>query len=259
MPIRRAVFDWNGTVIRDPTEGKLWQYVGTQELGQSITHGNLSRTYRLGKAFMKLMGLTAAYKRGEIGFDRIYDVFNDAVLSDTPIGRVYEHLDVYAKKPETREKLDVRILMPLRDMTQAVHSSILSTGCAEGIKRAINELGKSSARTTGFEAYPFRSVVANHILPEGEGCRFDLGMANGDGKARRLRAVLERDQPEMSGFLYMGDSADDEACMGYVRDMGGHVAASLFASEDFKQHVAREYNGHVPEDMVDFSRLLKKS
>ncbi|MEK6887442.1 MAG: hypothetical protein AABX14_00690 [Candidatus Aenigmatarchaeota archaeon] len=269
MPIHRVICDWNGALFKDRDEGKLWEYVGKAALKDSTVLGYvpMPRTVELLGAMLKLKNLVGAYKRGEIGYDEIYRVFNERVLRDLPSHAVPVYVEAYARMDTTKAKVDGRLLRPLAKVheDQATSSAILSTGYRYGIRRVLQNAYPSSNKHPYHDAYPFYLIAANELVPIGvdKGVRFDLDIFTGDSKLTVLRQKLlglpVNSPRDTDKTLYIGDSSTDEPCMRHIKSAGGHVAAPFFADDAFKQRIAREYDAFVPESEADFLNFLRKA
>lgn len=252
MAVGLVIADWNGTLFADLNEGKTWEYVAWS---------GIPRHPSLLLAAPKLYKLKDAYKRGEIDYDHIYDEFNRSVLSRMPVSEVQMRIAKYAKRPETQAKIDERLWRPLEQARRedGMHSIILSTGCHEGISKILDGRWPDASNLPWF--YPFDAVYANHVVPDGSGSMFDYKQIYRGGDKHALLLLDEGSHIDLAGgpsrVLYTGDSQTDEACMAWVKENGGMVAAPFFADDDFKQHLARTYGAFVPESEHDFRRILK--
>lgn len=266
MPIKYAVCDWHGALSRDRDEGKTWEHVGQSALRDSTLGHTIigkyvptPRTISLLGSMVKLKKLVAAYKRGEIGYDSIYEVFNRHVLRGIPPHVVESYVAVYAAMDETQSKVDNRLLRPIANARLRA-SVILSTGYDFGIKQVLRR-HDGLAQHEFMDTKYFGKVIANGLVQHGQGSRFVLGIYTGQDKLERLETDILPDIPdtERHAIIFIGDDVTDEPCMACVRADGGHVVAPFFADDAFKQRVAEEYEAFIPESEQDFANFLRKA
>lgn len=241
------VSDWNGTSFEDTDEGKLWMYVGLDYLKASLW--NPVKTAGKVSTMLELKDLTKKCKEGKIGYDKIYETFNEKVLRNLPPSFVLSSIDDYSKKEKTLRKLDDRILRPIADArNNGARTGILSTGCGYGISRILEE---------SEHGHVFDHIIANNIKPRYDGrTEFLLTIYKNKEEFLDKRFVREFgfNPKEM---VYIGDSNEDENCMSYVSSEGGKIIIPFFATDDFKQWCRTKYNAFVPEKEEDFSNYLK--
>ena len=249
MSIKHIISDWNGTLFCDRDEGKLWSYVGVSALKDALPYPRA--TANLVSAAFRLNKLTADYKRGEIGYDKIYEFFNERVLVHISPEVVKRYVTAYAAKPETQAKVDDRLLRPIQELCDnSARCDIVSTGYDDGIRSI---LGKHTNWTFDFGS------TANCLEKSGKGSKFGLSIYTAEDKRRVFESCVKSSRAALPEILFIGDSDTDEACMDHAAMMGSRVVAPFFATDAFKQHVAREYNAFVPESERDFSTFLKKA
>lgn len=253
MPPKVIVSDWNGTLFQDKDEGKLWEYVA---------FAGLKRHPSVALAALQLYRLKAAYKRGEIGYDKIYDAFNKGVLSRMKPDEVEKYIDAYAMLNETQAKVDNRLWRPIDIAhSQGVKTAVLSTGSHRNIRAILRWHGQRAFSDSYPNEHSFDRVVANYLVPAGNGSMFDYRKVF-DGLDKRtaflkLHHILNIPFQDMVNILYIGDSETDVPTMELVKGLGGKIAASFFASDDFKQQISKDFSAHVPESEEDFARFLK--
>ncbi|MBI3190103.1 hypothetical protein HYZ41_00190 [archaeon] len=248
MPIKNIVSDWNGTLIKYPTEGRLMGEIGSSILNsdpyfehpvKSITNG-----VRLMKHMTHLIDMKKKYKAGKIEYDAIYDYFNENVLRGTPEQIIEKAVKKYAAK--AAEELDTGLLKAIRDFyNEDKNTGILSTGYMNGIIKTLCTLG----------TIPFHTVAANDIeWKNGEAVKFDLNIYK--NKEKFLDDVFFKEhkyRPDET--TYIGDTEEDEKCFEMVK----YPIASFFATDDFKQHAAEKYNAFVAEEPEEYGRIIKYS
>src|SRR3989338_1154334 len=251
MPIKHVVSDWSGTLFRDTDEGKLWAHVGVSALKDSTVakYVPTPRTVSLALTALQLKKLTAAYKRGEVGYDKIYELFNERVLGNIPKDMVELYVQEYAMKRKTQEKVDDRLLRSIQEVCGTPESfHILSTGYGYGITQILGIRNR----------YLPSRITANRLIEVGNGSRFNLDIYTADDKRRILEACIKNFPADLSEILFIGDSETDEACMDHMAMMGGKVAVPFFATDEFKERVARDYGALVPDSEQDFLNFLRK-
>jgi hypothetical protein len=241
--------DYNGTLIQNPTEGELWKSVVEKSIWYKALHGRLPTAYAMTKAGFEMKSLIADYKAGKIGYSEVYKVLNEEVLSHVPVHVVEEFIKAYARNPETQARLDERMLRPMA----YAQVDIVSTASRFGIRETI---GARNARVQPCNLVWVRIVKANDIFPKGAaGSCFDLSIYNSWDKREALRRISPSD---MRNSAFFGDSKDDKKCMELTKERGGTVVAPFFATDAFKQEIAREYDARVPETEEDLKKILKE-
>ncbi len=238
------IADFHGTLYQDADEGPLWGYVAKQAVKPAQALRHPLRTIAFAKAKSVLEELTERYKRGEIGYDKIYEAYNRLVLSYLPREFVYEAILSFASLPETRQKLDGRVLRPIKDSTG--RKGILSTGSIEFI---LNLMPVDYG-------FPRHTISANGISRNGRGSAFNLRVYGNKPQ------IIERVFFEELRFIpwetvYFGDNKDEEPAFEYVTSLKGKVVIPFYATDAFKQHAAIKYKAEVPKNEQELSRFLK--
>ncbi len=239
MPIRVLISDYHGTLTKDRDESDLWRYMGTRMMTSSLS--NPRQLAELFHQFSYFSGLVRKYKEGRIGYDSIYEVFNDRILSRVPPEDVFGYADAYAKIAASK-KLDLDTLRIIQD-----HDSqkfILSAGLGYGIKRTLEEAG--FGRT-------FNEIFANRLNGQRNGgSAFELKIKG--NKYLVLKTIADERRINLKETAYMGDTEEDEPCL----ELAGYTVIPRLASEPFKEKWARK-GSYVVENYSDFSRYLSKA
>jgi phosphoglycolate phosphatase-like HAD superfamily hydrolase len=227
MPqVEAVICDYNGTISADRDCGRLWKSVGMAELMRG----------RVGllPAMFKLKALSKAYKRGEIGYDRIYEAFNEEVLSKTPYERVREHIEKFAAKVAIEGRYDKDLLNAAEDLHgRGVKTGILSTGCEDEIQTFL-ELTTHNVH--------FDLIRANKLYRDltDDTCRFLLSIYQNKGE--KLDAML-REMGVTGGVAYVGDTAEDYPC--FEHDSVTKKIVPPFADEAVKEEASKRFGAIV--------------
>jgi len=239
------IADFHGTLYRDENEGPLWRHVAKQAIKPAEILQHPVRTVAFWKAKPALEELAERYKRGEIGYDQIYRAYNELVLSHLPVSFVRTAIEGFAALPETKQKLDSRVLGPISQSPG--RKGILSTGSRDFISYVLRD------------GIRWDAIQANRVLGNGKGgSRFELDVYG--NKPQKLQVHFF--SPHGFNFdprqtVYLGDNADEEPAFEYVRSMGGKVVIPFYATDAFKQRAATEYKAEVPKDQEELSRFLR--
>ena len=158
------IADFHGTLYEDPNEGPLWKFVAKRAVTPLpvalVVHP--VRTVAFAMAKPKLQELVERYGRGEIVYDKIYEAFNHRVLPHLSMHFVEGAILSYSRLPETKRKLDRRMLKAIGDSEG--QKGILSTGSMDFILDVL---------PYGWSLSP-DNIVANPVVRIGEGSRFAL-------------------------------------------------------------------------------------
>jgi len=237
MPVEFLGSDWDGTLIVDKDVGKLWKRVGFDLLKSSETP-SLKRV-ELGITVVQLYALSLLYKRGLIGYDRVYGIYNRRVLSDAPVDVIAASIDKYIEKAVHR--VDVETIRAIQN--HDCKRFILSAGVDYAIRRLLERVDAAQL---------FSYIMANPLVASGNGSRFELRVNRNKGEI--LQRFAQERGYDLGRTGYAGDSEDDEPCFRMVR----YPIVSRFAPESFKEKWARE-GAYVIENAADFSRFLAKA
>ena len=269
MPYDAIVSDWNGCLIEDRDEGRLWKAVTYHILDKCFSWPpslGIATRMLMGKG--KLERLAEQYKNDEIDYANIYEAFNPAVLKGVRWDFVYEAVNSYAESDETQSRVQGEIILPIIEAyKQGKKTYIVSTGLEHGIDRIIREFSIGEGGV--FVPHQFyRNIHANHIT-----CRnswdywltgntaavgFDLRYVH-KNKAKILgeirRGVLGSNGIK-GNIVVLGDTEEDEPMF---QGEGVIPVVSHLADPDFAQHCAVEHGAEVLEKEEDLGEFLRKS
>lgn len=243
------IADFHGTLYQDADEGPLWTYVAKQAVKPAQTFWHPLRAIAFLEAKPVLEKLTERYKRGEIGYDEIYKAYNKLVLSRLPLDFVQAAIAKYAAMPETKQKLDHRVLAPIKDASGK--KGILSTGTRGFILVCLDGSDYSFLRDY---------VVANNVVQQGNGTEFRLHIY------RNKPQIIEGSFFKALKFdpkktIYFGDNKDEEPAFKCIAGNGGRIVIPFFALQQFKEYAAGKapYRDKVfvPGSEQELSKFLK--
>ena len=253
--IRSLASDFHGTLYSDKNEGKIWEHVGKAAWKDAALSGHIFRAIGLTENMLVLKSLVSAYKKGEIGYDKIYDYFNDHVLNRVSTHDVRRYARDYAGRKDTQAKLDTRMLRPIQQANaEGTRTAILSTGYNFGIREILEKFAFDQDCQM-----PFDTIIANRLGQIGDGSKFNLAIYTPEDRIRELQWHMDASTVSPCETLFIADNTEYLPCMEVVHGMGGQVAAPFMATDNFKQHVAKEYDAFVPESEQDFANFLRKA
>ena len=255
---KKVICNFHGTLFSDTHAGSSWKYVGFEALKHAAKNPlRWPRAAELTIAAGKLYPLVSSYERGEIEYDKIYEFFNENVLSGIPTEVVKGYLREYARLPKTQGKVDSRAVEALHSAFNsgfpegALQCAILSTGCSYTIRHIIDAYTRHPSL--------FGEIAANDLSGQNDGTHFNLDIYTPEQRRDALQWLLPIDSG-VSTF-YVGNEEDELPCMDEVVNAGGRAVASFMASDGFKQTLATRYGSKsfVPEHEADFLNLLRKA
>ncbi len=184
------------------------------------------------------------YKKGEIGYDRIYDAYNRLVLAHVPAEESIRYIIDFAS--ESKGKLQNDMMGPIADAPGL--KGVLSTGSRDLINHLINH-----------PVSRYWTIEANSVIPSGKNAKGSaLFLRVYENKPRWIQETFYDTQAfDPRNTVYLGDNADEEPAFEYVTASGGRIVMPFLASEDFKQHCAEKYKAEVPKDEKELRLLLK--
>ena len=247
QPLQMIVCDWNGTLFRDRLEETFFFGLCHRALRRSLGRFDLVGLAKLGlcgmRCFMHYLVSRRRPRRVPYHIGRIMRLLNRDVLRGVP----RDELDAYTRRYARRiqGKLDRRLLDPIVAVRaeRPVTLGIISSGCREGITAALAMAGVE-----------FDFVLANEFRMAGDVTEsFDFAMAD-DKHEALVRMLAERNVPS-AGVMFIGDSPQDEHCLGEV----GYPVVSFFADDSRKQQLAEDCGAFIPADQGDFSRHLDQA
>jgi phosphoglycolate phosphatase-like HAD superfamily hydrolase len=234
MACEALISDWNGTLIEYRTEMPALERVGVDAFRSSIPFHPL-RALRI----LKARGQIRAIRRqGRVETDfafvkDMFGVFNQKVASGLPASVVMASFDGYARSPETRSRLDLRLLRLIKESHEAGKTTgILSAGYRYGIERVLTVAGYRQ-HFDFCEADGFRTEKGRVI---------EFGLSIYRNKPKLLNRLLAERHLQAAQVAYIGDSEDDEGCFEIV----GYPVVAFFAPDEFKDRCAQKYKAFVP-------------
>lgn len=223
MP-KRIIANYHGPLFADVHAGSSWKYVAWNALWDDLKSGN-KRAAQLLAAAPGIYFLLREHEKGKIGYNNIYERFNERVLSQIPVSEVERYLREYAALPETQEKLDRDMLGAI---TKAYHAGaccdILSTGCGFTIRKTID------AYTEGMPL--FGEIVANSLVRNGKGSEFEMAVYTPLERCHGLLGLLNHG--DNRGLVYVGHGDEELPCMKKVAAEGGRIVIAPSAGREFK-------------------------
>jgi phosphoglycolate phosphatase-like HAD superfamily hydrolase len=246
MTCEIIICDWNGTITKDRDERHILESIAVDLFKASIPHHPL-RMIRILKA---KRDLEALQERGqEVGFDYVremFRVYNERIIKDAPVSLIHRSVDKYATRKQTLEKLDYRVLRPIREYHEAGKpTAILSAGYKYGIERVLAAAGYGHC----FDFYK-----AN-LLKENGGRAIKFGLDIYKNKPQLLLELLKDRNLDGGKAAYLGDSEYDEGCFEIV----GYPVVAFSAESEIKKRCAERYKAFVPNDERELANYLKQA
>ena len=243
MPIKYVISAWDGTLIEYKDEGKLMEKIGKDILFHSAPW---SKKPSLIKTFFELKKMSKEYKEGKIGYDDIYEVFNNKVLKYAGHNFIRNSTREFARSPETQEKIDKRIVEPLyraKLKSKFSDTGILSASYNEGIKAALEYAGYSNV---------FNHIISNKMVPDRRnGTRFDLKIyKNKDKFMEDIFFDRLKFNPQETMFIF--DDIDDFGCASMV----WYPVPSFFSSDEMKKKAEREFKTPILYGSDEFYKYI---
>jgi len=244
MPPAAVICDWNGTLIADRNESPILASIANGIFKNSFPLHPL-RMRRLLRAKEAISTLPRE-KPDDPGYNysrAIIRIYNEEIINGAPVSAINRAMDKYACMQQTLDKLDHRVLQPVRECYRAGKvTGILSAGLKYGIERILNAGGYSEC---------FSFTEADEIRQKnGKAIEYPLSIYQ--RKPGLLLNLLKERALKANQVAYLGDSEDDEGCFEIVK----YPIVSFFTPEEQKEEFASKYKAFVPEDEKDLSRYL---
>ena len=244
MPPAAIICDWNGTLIADRNESPILESIARGIFRSYIPFHPL-RMKRILKA-KETMDTLPRERPDDPDYDYVREkirIYNEEIISGAPVSVIYRSIDKYADLQQTLDKLDYRVLRPVRECFQAGRvTGIFSAGLKYGIERILN--------AAGYGEY-FRFTMADEIS-QNNGKAIEYALNVYQRKPGLLLKLLEEKEINADQVAYLGDSEDDEGCFEIVK----YPVISFFTPEEQKEKYARKYRAFVPKDEKDLARYL---
>lgn len=243
MTCDAIISDWNGTITRDQDERPILESIARDMFRASIPWHPLRMAHIL-KARKEALHRE---KCQDADFDSVIELFriyNERVIKGLPVSLICRSVEKYVQKPQTRDKLDYRVLRPVAERHRAgVTAGILSAGYEYGIQRTLKAAGYGDCFDF-YEANP---------LKEGEGRAIGFELNVYKNKPQHLLKLLRDRNLDASRVVYLGDSEDDTGCFEIV----GHPIVAFLVSEELKKRYAQRYGAFIPADEADLAKYLE--
>lgn len=256
MPYKLIVSDWNGTILRHPTDEIQNRQIAQLLLDDTKSRmktGHPSGVWDLGRlVFAKrvLEQRLIEYKNGKRPLHEVYERFNTHVLRGKSYKLVSRAIDQFIDQCIGRGDLDRRILLSIRSAHErGITTGILSTSIGFAICRTLARVNFADA---------FDAIEANTLVAEGsdgeqtvEGCTLNIYSQKPEILEERFlkpHHLRERD------VIYFGDSSDDIG----VAEMlpSGNFIVPFFATDVFRQYAARRFGAFAPDTKEDLDGYL---
>ncbi len=244
MPPTAVICDWNGTLIADRNESPILESIARGIFKTSIPF----HPFRMKRILKAREAITALPRQRPDDPDYDYTraiirIYNEEIISGAPVSTIYRAIDKYANMRQTLDKLDHRVLQPVKECYGAgKFTGILSAGLKYGIEMILN--------AAGYGKY-FSFIEADEIS-QNNGKAIEYGLNIYQQKPGLLLKLLEEIELTANEVAYLGDSEDDEGCFEIVK----YPIISFFAPEEQKEKYASKYNAFVPKDEKDLAKYL---
>lgn len=244
MPPDTIICDWNGTVIEYRDETPILKSIAVDVFRASVPF----RPFRLARILKARRELQALYREGRRGTEldfvpEMFRIYNGRIVNGVPVSLIHRSVHKYANKQQTQDKLDHRVLRPIRECHRAGKTTgIFSAGYKYGIEMILT--------VAGYHKY-FDFCEADYLREDG-GRAIEFGLNIYKRKPRLLLQLLRDRSVDASRVAYLGDSEDDEGCFEIV----GYPVLAFLAPEELKERCARKYKAFVPKDEQDLASYL---
>ena len=239
--ISLVLCDWNGTIIEDSDEARIFRFVGSELLKRSLPSHPLRfiKLLRMLRGFEKLYKSDKEWEAGTI--EQGYEAFRKKVVAGISVADLRKIGDSYAE--EAYRRLDGRNLETIREIHREGKSTgILSIGYGYGIESILRKAGYADV---------FDFIRANGFQEEAgfiQEYRFTAD------KKRWLEQLIAEYQVSPDEVAYIGDSKRDEQCFEIV----GHPLVAFFAPQQFKEYCAEKFGPRcVPQDAEELLSYLR--
>lgn len=246
MACDAIICDWNGTITRDRDERPILESIAVDLFKASIPCHPF-RMARILKARREL-GVSYGEGRRDAEFDfvtEMFRIYNERIINGLPVSFIHRSVERYATRQQTQDKLDCRVLRPIKECHQAGKTTgIFSAGYKYGIQRILAAAGYHHC---------FAFYEADLLQEEG-GRAIGFGLNIYKNKPQLLLKLLGDRNIDERRAVYLGDSQDDEGCFEIV----GHPVVAFLAPEDLKQRYAQKFKAFVPTGENDLADYLKQ-
>jgi phosphoglycolate phosphatase-like HAD superfamily hydrolase len=257
MPYRFIISDWNGTILRYPTDenqNKKIAYALLDNAKLKIKKGNLFALWNLGQlllAEIELKKCFEKYQKGDLPLHEVYEPFNRHVLRGQDYKFVGNIINQFADECVRKDDVDKRIL----DSISLAHkhgskTGILSTSNNVAIYRTLIRLGSENL----FDVIESISLIKHQINGELKLLGFTFDINNRKPEYLETR-FLRRYNLKEKDVIYFGDSVDDIG----IADMlpAGNFIVPFFATDEFREYAAKKFGAFTPDTKEDLDCYLR--
>ncbi|MCB1985839.1 MAG: haloacid dehalogenase-like hydrolase [Burkholderiales bacterium] len=257
MSYRFIISDWNGTILRYPTDeaqNKKIAYALLDNANLKIKNGNLSALWDFGQLLLaerELKKCFEKYQKGELSLHEVYEPFNKRVLRGKDYKFVSDVLDQFVDECVINDDVDKRIL----DAICLAHkygtkTGILSTSNDVAIDRTLIRLGFENI----FDIIESNRFITRFINGELKmmDCTFDINNRKPEYLERRFLRPYNLKEKDV---IYFGDSDDDTEIANMLP--AGNFIVPFFATNEFREYAAKRFGAFTPNTKEDLDCYLK--
>lgn len=257
MSYRFIVSDWNGTILKYPTDenqNKKIAYTLLNNAKSKIKKGNLFALRDLGQLILaerELKKCFEKYQKKELPLQEVYEPFNKRVLYGKGYKFVRNVINQFADDCVSKGDVDKRIL----DSISLAHkhgskTGILSTSNDIAIHRTLIRLNFENL----FDVIESNSLVTRYIKGERKLVGFTFNINNRKPEYLEAR-FLRRYNLKEKDVIYFGDSVDDIG----IADMlpAGNFIVPFLATDEFREFATKRFGAFAPDTKKDLDFYLK--
>lgn len=245
MSCDAIICDWNGTITKDRDERPLLESIA-EDLFKTSIPWHPFRMTRILKARRELKALHREERR-DTEFDfvvEMFKIYNERIINGLPTSFIRRSVEKYAKKQQTKGKLEYRVLRPVDECHRnGKATGILSAGYKYGIQMILKAMGYDGC-------FDF---CESNLLQERGGRAIRIELKVYKNKPQLLLKLLGDRSIDEKRVVYLGDSEDDAGCFEIV----GYPVVAFLASEELKERYAQKYKAFVPKDEEDLAKYLQ--
>lgn len=254
MPPELIVSDWNGTLFEYPTDEQQNKKIALgvlEDVATDVLKGKLwqiPELIKLGLTRTRIKNRLEQYEKDSLHLRDVYDPFNRVILRGRSVGLVNSALDEYSL--ESAHKVDERMLRPIANThDKGTQTGILSLSFYRSIIKILERSGFGEV---------FDDVHCNH-LRKNDGRVVGLTY-NGSGglygrKPEVIREMYIEEGVRPKEIIYMGNSFEDDAPVAEILPPGNFIVP-FYATDEFKQEMAKRYKAKVPESKRELDLIL---
>lgn len=251
MTYQLIVSDWNGTILKHPTDEILYKEIAYALLDDAkfkIITGNLFALrdiLQLHLAKREIAKQLKAYSSGKQSLQNVYKSFSRRVLRGKDYEFVSNVIDQYVSECVENNNVDTRILRTIHLARKCgIKAGILSVSIRHVICRALIQLNLGDLFETIVSNYFVTRIIDDELKILG--CSFDIYNRKPEYLENRfLKPYQLRDKD----VIYFGDSEDD---LGIAEMLPkGNFIVPFFATDTFRQYAAAKFGAFVPDTEKD--------